>query len=74
MLGGCCGLFSLYQLAGFLFAKPYLSAVGAGGEGERASVLRAPGSSRAWGRLSCGLCVCPAGGQSLLPVQREGAA
>lgn len=40
MLGGCHGLFPPYQLAGVLFAKPYLSAVGAGGEGGRACGLQ----------------------------------
>lgn len=58
MLGGCRGLFSLYQLAGVLFAKPYLSAVGAGGEGEKESLRAAakPGD------------VCPGGCVSVWPL------
>lgn len=58
MLGGCRGLFSLYQLAGVLFAKPYLSAVGAGGEGEKESLRAAakPGD------------VCPGGCVSVRPL------
>lgn len=54
MLGGCRGLFSLYQLAGVLFAKPYLSAVGAGGEGEKESLRAAakPGDVHPGGCVS----------------------